>query len=227
MNQNTLHRRFGSPVGVAALFLALAGIVASHGAAAQSVSTSQSGGIRITLSGPFIGIAGQPVTFSAQIDTSGVPSGTPVNIQWSFGDGATASGLTVTHTYSAPGTYAVTLTVSASGQQSTVGTTAVISGQQQTTTTTPPTTATARVDLAAGCSNVVLTWPDGTSIGAVVAALQTTGVLNAIWWLDAATRQFRGYSPAPGAPNDLTTVSRLQPVFICLTAPGTLTRPGP
>jgi hypothetical protein len=193
-------------------------------------STTQSGGIRITFDGSYAGVVGQPVTFSAQVDTSGVPPGTAVQIEWNFGDGGTATGQTVTHTYSAPGTYTVTLTVTAPGQRSTLSTTATISGAQQSGSSMSGAqqqgaAATTRVDLTAGCTNLVLTWPDGTPIGAVVAALSSNGLLNAIWWLDAATRQFRGFSPAPGAPNDLTTVNRLQTVFICLTAPGTLTRP--
>jgi PKD repeat protein len=193
---------------------------------AQSTSTTQSGGIRITLSGPFTGTAGQPVTFAAQIDTSGLPPGTAVMVRWDFGDGASATGQSVTHTYATPGTYTVTLTVSAPGQQSTVGTTAVIGGGPSgASPATQPPAASVRVDLNAGCTNVVLTWPDATPIETVLAALSTAGSLNAIWWLDAAARQFRGFSPRPGAPNDLVTVSRLQPVFICLTAPGTLSRP--
>lgn len=34
----------------------------------------------------------------------------PSDFQWNFGDGATASGSPVTHSYSAPGKYTVTLT---------------------------------------------------------------------------------------------------------------------
>ncbi len=41
--------------------------------------------------------------------------GTITNYAWNFGDGATGSGATVTHTYRAPGTYGVTLTVTDNG----------------------------------------------------------------------------------------------------------------
>lgn len=215
----------------AALILGITTIApASAQTSSTSQTTSQSGGIRITFSGSYTGVVGQPVTFSAQVDTSGVPSGTAVQIEWNFGDGGTAMGQTVMHTYAAPGTYTVTLTVTAPGQRSMLSTTTTISGTQQSGSSTvgaqqQSSAAAMRVELIAGCTNLVLTWPDGTPISTVVAALNNSGLLNAIWWLDAAARQFRGFSPAPGAPNDLTTVNRLQTVFICLTAPGTLTRP--
>jgi PKD repeat protein len=54
--------------------------------------------------------------------SSADPDGTIVSRAWSFGDGATASGPTATHTYAAAGTYTVTLTVTdddgATAQQS-------------------------------------------------------------------------------------------------------------
>lgn len=47
------------------------------------------------------------------VDGSGStdPDGTIVSHRWDFGDGATASGVTASHTYSAAGTYSVALTV--------------------------------------------------------------------------------------------------------------------
>jgi PKD domain len=56
---------------------------------------------------PHGGTAGTPLTFAAQ------PLGiwSPVaSTSWSFGDGQTASGTAVSHTYAKPGTYAVTMT---------------------------------------------------------------------------------------------------------------------
>lgn len=52
---------------------------------------------------------GSPVTFTSGV--SPTPAGTLVNWLWSFGDGTSANGPTVFHTYAVAGTYAVTLTV--------------------------------------------------------------------------------------------------------------------
>ena len=49
---------------------------------------------------------GQPVSFSAVVE-GGVA---PVNVTWDFGDGTSGSGLEVTHSYSAPGAYRISLT---------------------------------------------------------------------------------------------------------------------
>jgi PKD repeat protein len=57
----------------------------------------------------------QVVLFSACDDParSCAPSNNPItSYSWNFGDGATGSGRTATHSFSLPGTYAVTLTVS-------------------------------------------------------------------------------------------------------------------
>jgi hypothetical protein len=55
---------------------------------------------------PAEGTAGQPVSFSVSpFDVWSIPGET----SWSFGDGASASGTSVTHTYTTAGTYEVTL----------------------------------------------------------------------------------------------------------------------
>ncbi len=64
--------------------------------------------------GPYTGTVGQPLTFDGTGST-----GLISQYVWNFGDGHAAQGATVTHTYSAPGTYTVTLTVSGPGGQST------------------------------------------------------------------------------------------------------------
>jgi PKD repeat protein len=51
--------------------------------------------------------AGEVVTFDA-----GTSAGTPTGWAWTFGDGGSASGMEVTHTYAEPGVYGVALTIS-------------------------------------------------------------------------------------------------------------------
>ncbi len=51
--------------------------------------------------------AGSPVRLTATLVSSGMP---PVTFAWSLGDGATASGANVTHTFASPGSYVATVT---------------------------------------------------------------------------------------------------------------------
>jgi hypothetical protein len=92
------------------------------------------------------------------------------------------------------------------------------------------------VPLVRGCTNVVLTYPDGTDIAAFAhAALPAsapagdvwtaTPILAAVWRHDQATGRFLGWSPAPAAPNDFTTVNRLDAVFLCVRETGRLVQP--
>ena len=59
--------------------------------------------------GPYSGKVGQKIYFSGA--GSYDPDGRIVGYKWSFGDGAAATGGSVTHVYSEPGTYTVTLKV--------------------------------------------------------------------------------------------------------------------
>jgi hypothetical protein len=49
--------------------------------------------------------------------------------------------------------------------------------------------------------------------------------LIAIWRYDATEAEFLGWSPLANAPNDFTTVGRLDAVFVCMRETGTLVRP--
>lgn len=79
------------------------------------------------------------------------------------------------------------------------------------------------VALARGCNNVS---PTVTEAAAAYAARVTPqSALVAIWEHQAATNTFRGFSPQPGAPNDLAGVTRLRPVFVCVNAAANLDQP--
>jgi len=59
--------------------------------------------------GPYGGVEGGTVAMSAAGSVD--PNGSVVGYSWSFGDGTTATGAAVTHTYAQDGTYSVQLTV--------------------------------------------------------------------------------------------------------------------
>jgi len=59
--------------------------------------------------GPYSGVANDPVSFDGT--GSSDPNGDALTYAWNFGDGSTGSGATPSHTYTAPGTYIVTLRV--------------------------------------------------------------------------------------------------------------------
>lgn len=81
-------------------------------ALAASMNTGNEGQLDLPVAdagGPYSGHVGESILF----DGSGSydPDGNIINYTWDFGDGHTAYGETVTHTYSSPGDYTVTLTV--------------------------------------------------------------------------------------------------------------------
>ncbi len=89
-------------------------VVDNGGTAASSAYTVQiSAPIKTppvaNIHGPGGGLAGQPLSFSGSGSTDS--DGSITGYSWNFGDGATATGVNVNHTYSAAGTYQVTLTV--------------------------------------------------------------------------------------------------------------------
>lgn len=100
---------------VLALVMAL-GLGARHAAAQPAPPTANAGG-------PYTGTVGVPIQFAG-----GDSTGINLSFTWDFGDGTTATGVVVTHTYTAPGTYTVTLTVvDQFGRQASDRTTATIS----------------------------------------------------------------------------------------------------
>jgi hypothetical protein len=84
---------------------------------------------------------------------------------------------------------------------------------------------TETVQLFVGCNNVSLTWPSGTTTETVAAAVAPAGALVAIWRFEAAQTRFLGFSPQFPQASDLRTVNRLDAVFLCVNAAGTLGRP--
>jgi PKD repeat protein len=82
------------------------------------------------INGPKSGSVGQTLSFSGADSTD--VDGRIVSYVWDFGDGTTDSGEEVTHSYSAAGSYQVTLTVTDDGE----GTDQVVAQTQASTTST-------------------------------------------------------------------------------------------
>jgi inhibitor of cysteine peptidase len=70
-----------------------------------------------------------------------------------------------------------------------------------------------------GCNNVALTFPDGTSIEAVLQAVSPAGAAQSIWWYDASQGRFLGFSPAAPQASDLLTVNFQDAVWLCVSMP--------
>lgn len=61
--------------------------------------------------GPYTGTVGQSVQFDGSNSQDNFDGG-GTNYHWAFGDGSGGNGMLITHTYSAAGTYTVTLQMS-------------------------------------------------------------------------------------------------------------------
>jgi hypothetical protein len=76
------------------------------------------------------------------------------------------------------------------------------------------------------CNPVASTYADDTPIATISGAVTPSGILISIWWFDAATIRWFGYSPtAPADVNNLAFVDRLEAIFICVSTAGDWSRP--
>jgi len=94
--------------------------------------TGSNTNIRVAPNGPYTGNVGQPINFGGFATSFNQVNGqnaTITSYQWNFGDNTNGSSQFVSHTYTASGTYTVTLTViDSSGQSGSATTTATIGG---------------------------------------------------------------------------------------------------
>ena len=88
--------------------------------------------------GSYSGTAGTPVSFNGSASTD--PGNEALTYAWSFGDNASGTGATPSHTYAAAGTYTVTLTVTNTDETTASATTTAIIAQSTILTATPATT---------------------------------------------------------------------------------------
>jgi formylglycine-generating enzyme required for sulfatase activity len=101
---------------------------------------------KAVISGPTSGSVGETLSFSGA--DSFDEDGYIVSYAWDFGDGTTGSGVNVTHVYTVPGSYQVTLTVTDNG----IGTYQIVAQAIVSTTTTPKVTPTVTTPGGLGAS---------------------------------------------------------------------------
>jgi PKD repeat protein len=98
--------------GLSTTAVVVGGVVVAGGAAAviaNNAKSSSNSAPTISISAaPSSGSAPLAVTFTASVTDK--QNDTPYAVAWTFGDGATGTGSTATHTYSAPGNYSVSAT---------------------------------------------------------------------------------------------------------------------
>jgi hypothetical protein len=141
-----------------------------------------------------------PVGVAATFVGSGSqPSQTITSYNWAFGDGSTASGETVQHQYSTPGTYTATLTVSGSGQQATGETTVTV------------------VPAPSNGQGLTIDVTDGTSplSGASLAVITSSGTRY------PATTDGTGTGVIAGLPDGTYTVYAYEPGYLPNTVSAT------
>lgn len=214
-----------------------------------NVSNAVSSGGNITIQKQVVDQNGQPVTGANlagySFSIAGAAGGVGPTVVTSGGTGQATASLP-------PGTYTITETpVSGSALVGfvinnvptqagvfTVGaglaTNIVVTNRVTTPTTTPlgsTTQAVRTVTLQAGCNNVVSTFPDGTAAPTIAQSVVPTTSINAIWRYDNAAQTFRAvyFPPVAGGlqpPVDVSVISRLDPLFICVSTPATFTEPG-
>jgi RHS repeat-associated protein len=120
--------------------------------------------------GPYSGLIGTAVTFDGSLSSD--PDHDTLTLTWDFGDGATGTGSTPSHTYSTAGTFAINLTANdGRGGVQTASTTATIAA---TPAATPTSTATPAL------SAIPVTTPTVTAAATPIATQTATPTVSAI-----------------------------------------------
>lgn len=96
-------------------------------------------------------------------------------------------------------------------------------GPTPTPEPTPPPEQAEVVDLAELCNPVATTYPDGTTVQTLAAAISPPGILLSMWAFEEGF--WLGYSPQYPQASDLAVRGFLDVVFLCVDAPGTFVRP--
>jgi hypothetical protein len=129
---------------------------------------------------------------------------------------------TPTNTPSVTNTPTITPTVTGTPPTSTPTKTVTPGGPTATATVG----AMESITLVGGtCNPVASTYPDNTPITTIANAVSPSGILISIWWFNPGTASWLGYSPQFPQASDLTSVDRLEAIFICVSSAGAWSRP--
>ncbi len=157
-----------------------------NGAVADAAITVTVGGVNdpplANANGPYTGIVGIPVEFSA--DGSTDPDGTLVRYDWSFGDGASSASNRPSHVYTQPGLYTAVLTVTDDG------------GATDTASTTVRIDASLTVTVTGNAYGSVTSTPPGITCPGDCAEPYPTGTTVTLTATPAPGATFTGWSGA-------------------------------
>ena len=135
--------------------------------------------------------------------------------------------LQATHAYTQAGTYTIKVLLSlADGTASVAQTTATVTSAavpQAAPTAPPPSLQQVLVPLNTGCNRVTLSFPDGTPITTVAAAVQGANVVSI--YETPPNAPALGYFPDPAAPSNLVSVRHGDTALICVQGNGVLSEP--
>jgi subtilisin family serine protease len=148
--------------------------------------------------GPYTGVVNVPLAFdgSASFD----PEGQPLNFDWNFGDGATGISASPTHTYTATGSYTVTLVVDDVALYSAPETTTATIGVSQPPIANAGPDQTVDQQVPVTLDGSASTDPDGTIVS--YSWRQTAGPAVTLAGANTATATFT--SPLVSAQTTLT-----------------------
>lgn len=192
-------------------------------------SAWDTGGPNLTASAvPSTAVAGQPVTLGANFtDLWSDPVTSP---SWSFGDGTSASGASVSHTYATAGTYAVdAVTADALGNTTTTPFTITVTAAPATTTTPTSTSTPTSTPTPASTTppTDTTTTPASTTPAATAVVAPKLSALKQTHtsWLEQKRTHAKGKQPAVGTVFHFT-LSQASTVTVTFTGTRTGRRAG-
>ncbi len=191
----------------------------------QSANTNQPP-TAVLNANPLSGEAPLMVNFDA--NGSNDPNGDQLTYQWDFGDGNFASGINVQHTFSTPGIYTVTLTVS-DGNGGTATQNVVIDVQDPN-----PGGGSGNLDVeleifsywqSGLCANVHITNTGNAPVNGWTISFNIDAAINNLWNANWSGSQANGYTASNLSWNGIINPGETRTIGFCATHDGTFLPP--